>query len=103
MVNKKQIGVVAAGVLLCAHVALAQQPSRSKPYTPPKTPWGEPDLRGMWPLSHLVGTPFERPEQFGERRLMTDEEFAAAQKRAKQFNDDIEAGTRNSIPQFDDR
>ena len=24
----------------------------------PMTPWGEPDLRGIWPLNHLIGTPF---------------------------------------------
>ena len=42
------------------------------------TPWGEPDLRGIWPLNHLINTPFQRPERFGDRRVMTDEEFAAA-------------------------
>ena len=40
----------------------------------PMTPWGEPDLRGIWPLNHLISTPFQRPEQFGERRFLTDEE-----------------------------
>ena len=70
----------------------AQQPPADKPtanktataktYTPPKTPWGEPDLQGVWPLNHLISTPFQRQEKYGDRRLMTDEEFAAAQKSA---------------------
>lgn len=47
-------------------------------WTHPMTPWGEPDIQGMWPISHLIGTPLQRPEKFGNRRLMTDEEFAAA-------------------------
>jgi hypothetical protein len=46
----------------------------------PMTPWGEPDLRGKWPIYHLIGTPLQRPEEYGERRFMTDEEFAAEQE-----------------------
>jgi hypothetical protein len=42
----------------------------------PKTPWGEPDLRGMWPIGHLTGVPLQRPPEFGDRRLLTDEELA---------------------------
>src|SRR5438132_7923758 len=38
-----------------ASIAAAQQPN----WTPPKTPWGEPDLQGMWPLNHLISTPFQ--------------------------------------------
>jgi hypothetical protein len=43
----------------------------------PRTEWGEPDLRGMWPIGHLTGTPLQRPAEFGERRYLTDEEVAA--------------------------
>jgi hypothetical protein len=50
------------------------------------TPWGEPDLQGMWPIEHLIGTPFQRPEQFGERRRMNDEEYAAVLERVAQRN-----------------
>ena len=62
------------------------------------TPWGEPDLRGTWPLNHLINTPFQRPEKYGERRLMTDEEFAAAQKSANDRNARFQSG---AIPQAD--
>src|SRR5262245_14851112 len=51
-------------------------------YVPPKTPWGEPDLQGMWPLDHLISTPLERPTQYGTRRFLTDEEFKTAEQRA---------------------
>ena len=51
-----------------------QQPAGSKAaWKQPMTPWGEPDLQGMWPLNHLISTPFQRPEKFGDRRLLTDE------------------------------
>jgi hypothetical protein len=62
------------------------------------TAWGEPDLRGIWPLNHLIGTPFQRPEQYGERRFLTDEEFAAAQKNIENRNARFQSG---AIPQAD--
>ncbi len=67
-------------------------------WTPPKTPWGDPDLQGMWPLNHLISTPFQRPEKYGDRRLLTDEEYAAAQKSADARNKRFESG---AIPQAD--
>ncbi len=41
----------------------------------PMTPWGDPDLQGMWPVTHMTLTPLERPPQFGTRAWLTDEEF----------------------------
>jgi hypothetical protein len=77
----------------------AQQPTGTKPaWKHPMTPWGEPDLQGMWPLTHLISTPFQRPERFGDRRFLTDEEYAAAQKSAEARNTRFESGP---IPQAD--
>jgi hypothetical protein len=55
-------------------------------WAPPRTPWGDPDLQGMWPIDKLNGTPLQRPESFGERRLLTDEEFAERVTRLKGLN-----------------
>jgi hypothetical protein len=77
-----------------AAAAAAAKPA----WKPPLTPWGEPDLRGTWPLNHLISTPLQRPERFGERRLLTDEEFAAAQKSAEDRNARFQSG---AIPQAD--
>ena len=77
---------------------MAQQPRAARSYTPPKTAWGEPDLQGMWPLNHLIATPFQRQPKYGNRRLMTDEEYAAAQKSAEGRNKRFESG---AIPQAD--
>ena len=92
---------IGIGLMVCwtPVTAAAQQPAGSKPgWTQPKTPWGEPDLQGIWPLNHLIATPFQRPERFGERRFLTDEEFAAAQKNAENRNKRFESG---AIPQAD--
>ena len=89
-------------ILLCrldARQRRSAEPAAKPPvWKQPMTPWGEPDLRGMWPLNHLISTPFQRPERFGERRLLTDEEFAAAQKSAEDRNTRFQSG---AIPQAD--
>jgi hypothetical protein len=45
----------------------------------PRTPWGEPDLQGIWSSEAELSVPFERPREYGERQLMTDAEFAQRQ------------------------
>jgi hypothetical protein len=55
-------------------------------YVVPRTTWGDPDLQGMWPIDKLNGTPVQRPETFGERRLLTDAEFAERVERLRGLN-----------------
>jgi hypothetical protein len=92
------LGGICVGIGLMLSPAVAQQPPASRTYTPPKTPWGEPDLQGIWPLNHLIATPFQRPEKYGDRGFLTDDEFAAAQKSAEARNKRFESG---AIPQAD--
>ena len=42
---------------------------RAKSFTPPKTPWGDPDVSGNVTNVFEASTPFERPEDFAGRRL----------------------------------
>jgi hypothetical protein len=51
-----------------------------------RTAWGDPDLAGMWPIDRLNGTPVQRPESFGERRFLTDEEFTERVARLAALN-----------------
>ena len=49
----------------------------------PKLPWGQPDLEGIWTTDDMRGVPMTRAEKYGDRRYLTDAEFAArAQERA---------------------
>jgi hypothetical protein len=41
-----------------------------------RTPWGQPELQGTWSSDDVRGIPLQRPEQFGTRAELTDEEFA---------------------------
>jgi hypothetical protein len=43
----------------------------------PRTAWGDPDLSGTWTTDDTIGVPIERPVQFGDKALLSDEEFAA--------------------------
>ena len=52
----------------------------------PRTPWGDPDLQGIFTNSNEYATPFERPERFNGRRMedLTDEEVAELRRAAQQ-------------------
>src|SRR5690554_1456070 len=47
-------------------------------WTAPRTAWGDPDLRGIWPIDSVGRTPVERPVELGTKAYLTDEEYAAA-------------------------
>ena len=67
-------------------VPSAQSGPAAKNYTPPRTPWGEPDLQGTY--SNRTITPFERPANVGGREFFTPEEVAALEKRAQEQSGD---------------
>ena len=46
----------------------------------PRTPWGDPDLQGIWVGSTL--TPLERPSEHQGREFLTGEEVAALETAA---------------------
>src|SRR5262245_3203027 len=46
---------------------------------PPRTPWGDPDLQGIW-INEDIDTPMERPKEFGDRQFLTDQEVAAKER-----------------------
>src|SRR5438093_10240379 len=69
--------------------------ARRAPYSPPRTPWGDPRLEGVYTNDDETGVPFERPAQFEGRRIedITPQELLAANKRRnEQFNAGV-AGT----------
>ena len=62
----------------------------AKAYTPPKTPWGDPDLQGVWPSTSLIGTPLERDRNLGTRSVLNNEEYAVRQNR-RQAEEDFDS------------
>ena len=55
--------------------AAAQTAGAAAEPAAPRTPWGDPDLQGVW--NHGTITPLERPAEFAGRERLTDEEVAA--------------------------
>ena len=69
-----------------AAVAAEAAPTGPLPWSQPSTPWGDPDFQGMWPLDYINGTPVQRPEAFGDRRLLNDAEYAERVERLAGLN-----------------
>ncbi len=80
-------GIIAI-LMLVATAVVAAQSGPSKSFTPPRTPWGDPDLQGVWPGTEMVGVPLQRPQQFGSRNVLTEDEFQSRVKQAKQTDED---------------
>ena len=84
---------VAVALLTLASAAAAPAAGQEKKFTPPRTPWGEPDLQGTY--SNRTITPFERPANVNGREFFTKEEVAALESRAQQAGGD-EGRTKGS-------
>ena len=70
------IAILSAVVLLPV-LAAAQAPGR--------TPWGDPDLQGVW--TNRTTTPLERPSELGEQSVLSNEERAALDAEADAARD----------------
>src|SRR5262245_23733442 len=78
------LSIAAAGLTLAAQT-----------YTPPRTPWGHPDLQGIYSNDDETGTPMERPADLAGKTLadITPAELdQIVKKRNEQFNAGV-AGT----------
>src|SRR5262245_21957804 len=60
--------------------SLASSLSAQQKQGPSLTPWGEPDLQGIYTNQTL--TPLERPANLGTKAFLTPEEAAALEKRS---------------------
>ena len=76
-------------------------------WSPPRTAWGVPDLRGVWDFRTI--TPLERPARFGERASLTEDEASefesqelSRRNKDRRVSDGISAqeDVRNAYNQF---
>src|SRR5919201_6179455 len=71
----------------------------------PRTPWGHPDLQGVWTTDAEIGVPVERPVEFGEKALLTDQELEQRAQRLKKLYSDnredrvVRAGSTGAGPE----
>jgi hypothetical protein len=71
--SRSLIVLAAAGAVVLSAAPMAQQPASSQrstaKWTAPRTPWGDPDLQGIYTNKDENNTPFERPPELAGKRL----------------------------------
>ena len=95
-------GVAAAQSSILATIPDPAEPSelRSRPaettaaavadpdWEAPRTSWGHPSLEGVWTSDDMRSVPMNRPEEFGMRDALTEEEFYARASQDQGARDD---------------
>ncbi len=74
----QRLALSALFAMLASLSVLAQDsafaPAGEADFTPPRTPWGDPDLQGVWRYEATI--PLERPARYEGRAFLTPEEMA---------------------------
>jgi hypothetical protein len=95
----RRLLLVLMGVLiLAAGLAPASAQTTSPGWTPPRTPWGDPDLQGIWPSTHMLQTPVQRDQKLGTRAVLNDEEYAQRLRQVKAYAAIETAGGPDRVP-----
>ena len=72
------MGILVVAITVISLSAAAGQAPPATKGTGPHTPWGDPDLQGVW--NDATSTPLQRPGAIGERNVLSDEEAAEFQE-----------------------
>ncbi|MBO9498123.1 MAG: hypothetical protein J7496_06625 [Novosphingobium sp.] len=81
----------------------AAAPALQPGFRAPRTPWGDPDLRGTWPLQAIwdAGIPLQREDGTGPGGWLTDAEYAQrladAEKSDAEFSVELGGGGTNGL------
>ena len=112
--------VVAAGVILMSSAAIDGQSGSARPdarslpgtdaikaflaarvqknWTPTKTPWGDPDISGVFTKKDEANTPFERPDEWAGRRIDDIKPAELAEAIVRRQEGALERGSPRVVP-----
>ena len=82
--RERTMAVVGAALIAMGAVACQQATPATTPAPVARTPWGDPDLNGVWPDIDMVRVPVQRAPQYGTRLFMNADEHAALEKREQE-------------------
>jgi hypothetical protein len=89
----RMLGAFAATALALAAAAVDAQT--------PRTPWGDPDLQGLW--SNATLTPLQRPEELADKAFFTPDEARAYVRQRLQATDaDRNVGEGGDVGSYND-
>ena len=80
--TKRFLFVGALAVMALGVTAPAQTQGQKKATA--KTPWGDPDLQGVWTTDSNSGVPLERPDAFAGKQVLEGDELAQVQQEREQ-------------------
>jgi hypothetical protein len=93
MINRFSASVIAMGVAAaCIGAAVSTRTSAQAPSL--KTPWGEPDLQGIWTVEY--DAPFQRNPKYGSREFFTEQERAEFDRIRSELHGRDNRGARGS-------
>src|SRR5437764_85487 len=75
---------VQAQVKPSSKAVAAKSSTSGKAFVPPKTPWADPDIQGVWTSDSVRGIPMERPANLAGKAELSDEEYAQKVARDEQ-------------------
>ena len=92
--------VIVIGIVLFSVAVVAGQTGKAPAgeWTPSRTPWGDPDLQGLW--TNATITPLERPTNLAGKEFLTEEEAAEFERQTVLRNN---ADRRDVAPETDVR
>ena len=75
------VGALTAGIAVEASLprTVIAQTATAISRSSPRTPWGDPDLQGLW--TNTTTTPLERPDDLKGKQVFTDEELPEQDRR----------------------
>jgi hypothetical protein len=85
------IATATLGAVLCAATASANDTAAASKWRAPRTADGQPDLQGTW--TNATITPFERPEKYAERLVLSEQEADELEQTEAKFNATADAPT----------